>query len=348
MRILLVAPAVFPVRRDLRYGGIEKLVYLFARELARRGEEVGVLAPTGSTLPVGVALLDGGPVGGFGISEMALLLAQRERILAEGWDVMHDFSHSHLAARALGALIPQVSMIWHDPFLAQTSVPLWNVAALSRWQAERFQRMGRQQARVLDVICGDPETYRPLCLPDERLGYVAVGRFHPTKGHLEAVHVARRAGVRLDVIGGLGPGDDATYQDAVALEANLGDVWLWGEVDDSAKAAMLGRAEGMLYLPQYPQGTGEAHSHKLIEGMLAGAPAYALDQGALGEVIDIGVTGHLFATAEEMAEALRAGDVTVTLDPEACRERAIARFSVENVVGAWVPIYHAVAGGARW
>jgi N-acetyl-alpha-D-glucosaminyl L-malate synthase BshA len=90
-----------------------------------------------------------------------------------------------------------------------------------------------------------------------------------------------------------------------------------------------------------------------LEAMASGAPVIASNAGGLTEVIEDGVSGHLFApgAVEEMAQA---GIRLLTDRPHrdriaaAARERALTRFSASGVVSRYEDLYRRVIeGGTR-
>jgi len=66
----------------------------------------------------------------------------------------------------------------------------------------------------------------------------------------------------------------------------------------------------------------------MIEAMACGTPVVALNRGAVGEVIDEGVTGVICDTPEELAAAI---ERTQTLDPIACRRHVEDKFKAEQL-----------------
>ncbi len=70
----------------------------------------------------------------------------------------------------------------------------------------------------------------------------------------------------------------------------------------------------------------------------------ALDSGALGEIVEDGVTGFLVKNVADMADAMRAAP---GLSTEACREAAARRFSADAMLGRYAELYARLARTGR-
>ena len=351
-RWMVVAPTIYPVGRD-GYGGIERLVVLFLRGLlkqagkrSREGNkpwEVGCVCADGSVVPRGTSRYSSGPA--LQDYQEPNLIPAIASIFSET-SVWLDFSHSKPVGRA-NEYVPQMSVIWHDPAIMQPIQPKHNVVALSEWQAERFRRIQKQDCRVLDPICADGSYFVPSGRTDRawREYLLFIGKLAPDKGCLEAIRSCRALKHRLEIVGPVTPGDPPDYVAEVLKQCDGQDIVYHGEVTEAHKLALLQGAKALLYPVSYPPGTGEAHSHKMVEAMLCGVPCIAYDQGAMKEVIDQGVTGLVVSGREELAEAIKTCE---TMDRTSCRIRAIERWDYRNVVARWLPAMEEVTRGARW
>jgi len=335
MRILVVSTMIYPVRPDLRYGGIERLVYLTAPELRRRGHEVCVVAPEGSVPLWGVERINSGPLGDFVESERWALTRYQHRL--PEFDAILDYSHTHSAM--IENDIPGIAFIWHDPYMMKPREPSYNIAALSQWQAQRFASLYGYEARVIDPHCGH------VGIPRKRNNrFLVIGRIAPSKGPLEAIELCRELGAELDVVGTLGPGDSEEYLETVKQSCD-GNIHYLGEVDESTKFDLLETCRALIYPVNYPRGTGEAHSHKSVEALLCGTPVIAYDTGALHEVIEHEVTGFLAHDREEFKHYMTQVDA---LNPATIGEKAASRWSVASTVDRLLDACKRVSGGERW
>ncbi len=162
--------------------------------------------------------------------------------------------------------------------------------------------------------------------PDDYLLFL--GRFTPGKGVLQAIDVARRAGMRLL----LAAADEPYYRTAVAPLVDGEQIVYVGEVGHARKVELYGGARALLY----PVQEREPFGLVLVEAMACGTPVAALDRGAVGEIVDAGVTGFAFADLDQLAAGLP--DV-LALDRRRVREQAVARFGVARMVDEYVAVY---------
>jgi glycosyltransferase involved in cell wall biosynthesis len=342
MKLVYVAPLVQPMDESLRYGGVERLVWLLSEHFARELDEVIVIAAEGSKAPPGVKLRTVPPAGERdfeekNILETALTLIDRKDV------VFHDMSHSLRIAK-VSVDMPAISTIWYDPHMMKPERPLRNIGAISQWQADRFKEVYNQEAKVIDPICEEAQSaFINGKMHDTR--FISIGNWHPNKGQLEAIRLANRAKVPLDVIGGRGQGYPVYYENAMRQEAKRGRVRLHGEVSPKKKVALLQGASALIYPIHYPEGMSEAHSMKMCNAMLAGVPCVSYNVGAMPEVIDKGVTGLL---AEDGNDFLAGMAEVVAFDREVVAERAKERWSVGAAAERLLPWYERVLGGERW
>ena len=330
--VLVISPVLFPSGGDMRYAGIERLAYYWSKELAQREIRVTLVASKGSVAPKSVALISV-PQGDFVQGELVAYGAYRHLLLQ--YDLILDFSHSHLAMREF--TLPAVAWCWHTPSLMQPPLPSYNVLALTEYQRQQLAQYQGVMALVLDPHCGVSGE-----LKETDSSYIFIGRATPTKGMLEAAVLCQELGVPLDVVGGLGPGDDPAYLEKVQVACGNG---YWGQVPDTLKNVLLAKARALIYPINYPNQQGEAHSHKSVDSLLAGCPVVAYNQGALSEVIEHGVDGFLAQNREEFkAFMLRVEE----LDRELIQERAAKRWSIEGIVDRAWPLLTEVARGQTW
>jgi glycosyltransferase involved in cell wall biosynthesis len=332
LRILVIAPVVFPVTPYAHYQGIERLVRCWVSELNLRGHKVSVVAAEGSAFPRGVNWIRV-PQGDFVQGEVVAYGHYRH--LVRDYDLILDFSHSHCAMREED--LPAVCWVWHSPALMQPPLPGYNVCALSHYQAAQLFAYQSVRARVVDPHCGVPVD------PSESSGrYLFIGRLHPTKGAGEAARLCLEVGVPLDIIGGLGPGDTPEMMAEVMKLCGDGIAYQ-GEVGDDVKNVFLSSSRALLF--PIDSLYEEAHSHKTVDALLAGLPVVTYARGALPEIVDHGVDGFLAMSREEFKSYMLQVD---TLDRQAIRQRAVERWGIPQAVDRAWPVLQQVARGLRW
>lgn len=345
MKILFISPLGFAVNQDSRYLGIEKLVYQFSAELIKEhqvtvmGRADSIYAQSVEVLPTTILSSEDTNYSG-----EAKQFREHQSFL-RNFDVIHDFSHQHLASRFLPNL-PSLNIFWHAPALAQYPKAPYNIIALSRWAAREFQRIYHQKAQYQQSICVDVDVYKPLGEPrNDR--FLVVGRMGEEKGNLNAASICADLGVPLDIITARGAERaDAPYSDYEKQVMALADgdkIKLWWEQDytEASKIKMMQTNKALLYITDHPEVT----SHKIQESLLCGQPVIVPNLGALPEIVTQGIDGFLCRTEKEYMDAIQGVD---QLKPEKTYQQTKAIYSIENVVKGYLPLYKSVAEGLRW
>jgi glycosyltransferase involved in cell wall biosynthesis len=179
-----------------------------------------------------------------------------------------------------------------------------------------------------------------------------LGRMMPEKRPDLAIEIARRAGRRLKMAAKVHPGEKAYFDDEIAplIEANRDVVDYVGEVGGAARVALLSKAQALLFPVEWPEPFGMV----MIEAMACGTPTVAFRNGAVPEVLEVGVTGYMVDGVDAAVEALTRLDA---IDRRQCRSAFDARFTSARMARDYVGVYEALLTGdstsdrrgvARW
>lgn len=159
------------------------------------------------------------------------------------------------------------------------------------------------------------------------------GRIHPDKGTADAIEIARRSGRRLIIAGIV---QDADYFAKRVLPRIDDDhVVYLGSVGPAERSALLGSVAALLH----PIHFDEPFGLSVVEAMACGTPVVAYRRGSMAEIVDEGVTGVL---VDDVASAVPAVEVAVSLDRRAIRARAERRFGVDRMVDEYVRVYERI------
>jgi glycosyltransferase involved in cell wall biosynthesis len=152
----------------------------------------------------------------------------------------------------------------------------------------------------------------------------------------QAIDVAIEAGQRLV----LAAAENDYYREQIAPLVDGSRILYAGEADFLTKVKLYSGARALLYPVQTPEPFGLV----LAEAMACGTPVAALDCGAVREVVDEGVTGHVFADLPAMTRGLSR---VVALDRRKVRERAVEKFGVRRMVDEYVAVYRRIVEAHR-
>ena len=267
--------------------------------------------------------------------EMLNLAAAIER--ADNFDIIHYEAAYYPMSLAFTRLSPTpiVQTLHHSP--SEAELRLW-----SHYPEARYIAISNEQARILSglnivgtVLHGIDTgrfTFRPVA--DDYLLFL--GRFTEGKGPVQAIEVARRAGLRLI----LAAAEEPYYHEKVEPLVDGARVVYFGEADFDAKVRLYGGARALLY----PIQSREPFGLVLAEAMACGTPVAALDRGAVREVVDDGVTGFVFDDLNQMVTGLPR---VFSLDRARVHQRAVERFGVARMVREYAAVYRTVVEAHR-
>jgi glycosyltransferase involved in cell wall biosynthesis len=338
LRIAHVAPVATSIPPP-RSGSVETMTSLLTEGLVSRGHEVTLFATSDSTTTARLhAIYPHGychdqTMWPWELYELLNLAAAVER--AGEFDVVHYEAEYYPMSLAFARLssTPIVQTLHYSP--GETEIGLW-----SRYPEAAFVAISSEQANLLkglNVIgtvlhAVDTKALAFREYPEDYLLFL--GRFTEGKGVVQAIEVAKRAGMRLI----LAAAENDYYRDTIASHVDGTQIIYAGEADFSAKVKLFGGARALIY----PVQTREPFGLVLAEAMACGTPVAALDRGAVREVVDDGVTGVIFESVESLAAGLPR---VFALDRRRVRERAVARFGVDRMVAEYETIYRQLLSG---
>ena len=229
-------------------GSVEQMTSLLTEGLVSRGHDVTLFATANSTTSGRLhAAFEHGyweddNMWPWELYEMLNLAAAVER--ADEFDIIHYEAAYYPISLAFTRLCrtPLVQTLHHSPSAAE--VGLW-----SRYQEAPFVAISNEQAHLLrgvnvvgTVLHGiDTDRFVFQQAPEDYLLFL--GRFTEGKGVLQAIDVARRAGIRLL----LAAADEAYYYEKVAPLVDGTNVVYFGEADFDTKVKLYGGARALLY-----------------------------------------------------------------------------------------------------
>lgn len=335
IRIAIVAPPWFAVP-PVGYGGIELVVSYLADGLARRGHQVTLFAAGGSRTEARLVATFAEPPSAL-LGEPAV---EARHVLAayEHWrefDIIHD--HTFLGPVTGAALpVPLVHTL-HGPV---TDANRELIAALGRRAhlvaISHHQRSTLPAGTRATVIHNgiDPAAFPFSAEPGDYLLFC--GRINPEKGPVEAIEIARRAGLPLLMVVKINERLEHEYWEAEVRPRLRGlDVEVKQQPPTEEKLAAYRGALATLFPIQWPEPFGLV----MVESMAAGTPVIAFPRGSVPEVVLDGVTGFHCRDLDDAAEACwRAKE----LDRRECRRRVERHFSASLNVLRHEQLYRAI------
>ena len=336
LRIAHVGPVATSIPPS-KSGSVEVMTSLLTEGLVDRGHNVTLFATGDSATSARLhAIYERGywhdeSLWPWELCEMLNLAAAVER--GGDFDIIHYEAAYYPISLAFARLSPTpiVQTLHHAP--SPDEVRLW-----SRYPEAPFVAISHEQARLLDglnvvdvVLHGiDTDAFAFRAEPNDYVLFL--GRFTEGKGVLQAIEVARRAGLRLI----LAAAEEEYYRQHVAPHVDGINVVYFGEADHAARVELYGDSRALLY----PVQAAEPFGLVLAEAMACGTPVAALDKGAVRELVEDGVTGIVYADLEQMVSGLHR---TLALDRRTVHERAVVRFGVARMVDEYTAVYRRLA-----
>lgn len=168
--------------------------------------------------------------------------------------------------------------------------------------------------------------------------FVWLGRVKQEKGTKEAILAAKKAGIKLFVMGAIEknvPEQLAYYEKEIKPLCDGSQVVWLGEADFATKVKYLQRAKALLNPIQWEEPFGLV----MAEAQAVGTPVIGFARGAAPELVVDGKTGFLITTIDEMVEKIKLVD---TIDRRACRKNIEDKFTIDTMIEGYVHAYQAV------
>ncbi|MGE5269996.1 MAG: glycosyltransferase family 4 protein [Thiohalocapsa sp.] len=340
MRIALISPLYESCPPRL-YGGTERVVFYLSEELVRLGHDVTLFASGDSQTS---AALQPCCKGALRLDAACkdplvhhLVMFHRVRRQAAEFDLLHfhtEYLHFPLFAEQAHKTLTTFHGRLDLPDLPAmlNEFPMLPLVSISNAQ-RRPVASANWQGTVLHGL--PPDLHR---LGDGGGGYLAfLGRISPEKGVAEAIAIARRVGMPLQIAAKVDPCDREYYDYAVKPALADAAIEYVGEIGEREKTAFLGDAAAMLFPIAWPEPFGLV----MIEAMANGTPVIAFPSGSAPEVIEDGLTGFLVDGVENAAKAAAS---LGSLDRAAIRRRFEERFTAERMARDYVSLYERTVG----
>ena len=336
MKVLLVSGTALPTPPPT-YGGLEAVVYDFAKGLAAAGDDVTLVATRGSQAPDKVKLITTTEPGVFDNEGLAY---PSYRHLLNDFDVVGDHSWFKWAYM-LGESVPVVgTMHGGVPFATLPPVKYPRLVGVSTPHS-------RMVAKVLKVPVRT--VHNPMDISkypfQPKLGtrLLSLNRVAPEKGIQYFVEWNKALKLEWDVVG-----DDRLivqnheYPKQIRQLAKGTPVEYHGLVAQEQKLKFLTEASAVVLLPQEPY--FEVFGLAAIEALACGKPVICTKNGGLGEIVEHGVTGFFVKNIEDYRTAVKLLD---QIEPRLCRERA-EQFDIKVQSAVYRRVLKSAADGSEW
>lgn len=333
MKVAILAPISWRVP-PRHYGPWERVVSLLTEGLVEQGLDVTLFATADSITKaklVGVCPrpYSEDPTLDVKVWECLHISEVFER--ADEFDLIHN--HFDFLPLSYSKLIKTPVVTTIHGFSSPRILPVYkkyngHVHYVSISNADRSPELD-YVATVYHGIPLDEFTFR-----EEKEDYlVFFGRIHHEKGVVEAIEVAKKAGMKLIIAGIIQ--DQKYFDEKVAPHIDGKQIEYIGSVGSAERDEVLGKAKALLHIINFDEPFGLS----LVEAMACGTPVIARGRGSIPEIIVDAETGFIVDTIDEAVAALEKID---KLDRRRIRRHVEENFSVQKMVEGYIRVYEEV------
>jgi len=250
-----------------------------------------------------------------------------------------DILHNHLGWR----LLPFTHLLKY-PVVTTLHGPL-NVPYMAyihkKFAKSNFVSISNSQRNALPELNYAGTVYngidiKKLEFNEKPADYFAfLGRMSPEKGPLQAIQIAKMAGVKLKMAAKIDAVDKEYFGKEIKPLIDGEQIEYIGEIGPEEKSGFLGNAIGLLAPIQWEEPFGLF----FIEAMACGAPVITCKRGSAPEIIKEKETGFMINTIEEGVKAVKnIGEIKRS----ACRKHVENNFTIEKMVDGYEKIYEKI------
>jgi UDP-glucose:tetrahydrobiopterin glucosyltransferase len=375
LNLALIAPLVSPIAPPF-LGGAQAVINDLAQGLARRGHAVTLFAASGSALD---AFDSAGRGGRLRIVEIAVQPGELKAIdfsaasdapntvadaaffrqselflqiylMINSRETEFQIAHAHAFDWPAFALAP----LSRVPAVHTVHLPSFD-SRINALLKTTCRQTGSSGAVTVSKACAatyakdfsfDRVIYNgidtaPIPFGKQGHGYLLfAGRMSPDKGPDLAIALARRAGRRLVLAGGIY--NQEYFQSRIAPELSKGNLDYRGPLQRAELYRLMSGADGLLF----PSRLEEAFGLILVEALAAGTPVIGWARGAVPEIIEHGRHGFLLPYLDMDGAAEAIGKLP-QISREECRKRVAERFSLASMLEQYENYYLEVIAGCR-
>ena len=347
MKIALLAPPYLPVPPK-GYGGTERIVHHLTEGLVKRGHDVTLFASGDSITKAKLASIYPTALGNSGLNKRDAIepLLQYEFCYsrAKEFDIIHSHGQylSFFGARNLGT---PVVFTWHGSFY-EGEVPEEKRQTLRTFGDMPMVSISNNQRLALPELHYVATVYNSLDIPtyrysDKPRDYLLwVGRMSPKKGALDAIAVAEKVGIRLEMAAAIDPIDRPFFEEQIKPKIDGDRVIYHGEVAHEVLVELYGGAIATLY----PISWHEPFGLVMTESMACGTPVITYDIGSSAEVVEDGKTGFVIAPSAGVNAMISAVKRVGEIDRAVCRKWVEKKFSIDRMVSEYEDVYRKILG----
>jgi glycosyltransferase involved in cell wall biosynthesis len=344
MKIAVLSPFEESVP-PTKYGGTELVVYNVVQNLVKLGHKVTLFAAGDSKtsaklFPIFPTAIRKLPIAQDTSTRNSLKYIGVGKIVTHLNKNKFDVIHNHVGWRVL----PFQSLL-DSPIVTTLHGPL-DIAYQQRVYGEyakaNYISISLSQRRPMPKLNYVANVYNGIEIGkfefnDQPKDYYAfLGRMSPEKGPVQAIQIAKKAGVKLVMAAKVDAVDKVFFDKSVKPLIDGKQIKFIGEVDHRGKVELLKNAKALLAPIQWEEPFGLF----FVEAMACGTPVITMNRGSVPELIIDGKTGFIGQTN---ADAVKAIKNIGQLNRQDAYEHASEKFSAVAMAKGYIEAYKKVA-----
>ena len=337
MKLLLVSTPVGPLGSGLG-GGVELSLYNIAKEIIRRGHDLQIVAPAGSTwddLPM-MQISGNLQILAQNLERTTSITMPSNPVLANMWDYVRqveseydlvvNFAYDWLPFYLTPFFkIPVAHLVSMgsisdalDQIIVQTSTKFPGTIGLyTNEQAATFPQLSPPLYYLSSGI--DLSMYQFCSEPKQQLAWL--GRISPEKGLEDALAVANSTNISLKIMGKI---QDESYWEKIQQDYPNAPFEYLGFLSTKEMQQVVRQCRALIMTPRWV----EAFGNVAIEALACGVPVISYSRGGPASIIQDGETGFL-VEPDSVAGLIEATKRLNQINRQTCRDSAQKMFSLE-------------------
>ncbi|KKP65204.1 MAG: Glycosyltransferase [Candidatus Moranbacteria bacterium GW2011_GWF2_34_56] len=323
----------------LKYGGTELVIYNLTEQLVKMGHEVVLLATGDSktsanleiTFPEAIRL--NGNAQNINLRNTIKFIGIG-RILDYLNKNNFDIVHNHIGWRMLF-----FEKLFNFPMVTTLHGPLdidYQQMVYDEYKNSNYISISLNQRKPMPHINFVANVYNGIEIEKFQQNYNP-RRMSPEKGPLQAIEIAKKAGVKLIMAAKVDTVDQKFFDEEISHLIDGEQIQFIGEVNHGEKVDFLKNAKALIAPIQWEEPFGLFFT----EAMICGTPVIAMKRGSVPEIIIDKETGFICESVNEAAEKIK--DIQ-SIDRKKCYEHVRDNFSSEKMMEGYVGAYEKVLG----
>lgn len=321
---------------------VGRSVDALAAALVRRGHQVHLIAPAGSTGAATVHEIEQ-PYKAHQVGRQCFEIDYASRAVAavmrlgKSLDVLHDHCGVVIVAQAEFIPVPLVHTIRGHVSSQLSQLYAGYADRVSLVATSPRQLVDASPAMRLAALIPDPVDLAGWSLQTIKDGGVLwLWGLEPLQGAGELIRLARSANLPLSLAGPVLRGQERWFDAEIAPHLS-GNVRYLGTLDGAARKDAITHARALLVVG----GHYETQRTDLIHALASGTPV-VVGRTSEHDVVHHGVNGYLANDNQTLVCALKDAQ---RIDPRVCRESALSGFDADALAARYETLYRNLAGG---